>query len=98
MAANHGLFVRQKLTPAFSLFDLVAEMRRQRIAMVQTKDQYMLVHRAVRQLFADQLRVIEAHPYANVDCTGKVLPASADSGDYEEICLAVGELEPGSIA
>ncbi|XP_043232412.1 mediator of DNA damage checkpoint protein 1-like [Amphibalanus amphitrite] len=86
-----GLLKAGKLTPTFSLFDLVAEMRRQRIAMVQTKDQYMLVHRAVRQLFADQLRVIESHPYANVDSAGKVLAASAaaDSGDYEEICLAV---------
>ena len=51
----------------------------------------MLVHRAVRRLFADQLRVIESHPYANVDSVGKVLSASVDSGDYEEICLANGK-------
>ena len=69
-------------------------MRRQRIAMVQTKDQYMLVHRAVRQLFADQLRVIEAHPYANLDSAGQVVKP-ADSGDYEEVCLTNGERRAG---
>jgi len=60
----------QKLTPDFSLFNLVREMRRQRIAMVQTKDQYILVHRAVKELFQEQLKIIEAHPYANVDHNG----------------------------
>jgi protein tyrosine phosphatase len=34
----------------------VKEMRKQRIAMVQTVDQYMLCHRAVRELFLEQLR------------------------------------------
>ncbi len=36
----------------------VKEMRKQRIAMVQTVDQYMLCHRAVRELFLEQLRYI----------------------------------------
>ena len=48
-------------------------MRRQRIAMVQTVDQYILVHRAVRELFLEQLRVIDSHPYENVDDDGNPL-------------------------
>ena len=68
-----------KLPPGFkiSLYALVQDMRRQRIAMVQTVDQYMLCHRAVKQLFLEQLRVIDSHPYENVGCDGR--PLAADS-------------------
>lgn len=38
--------------------------------MVQTKEQYILVHRAVREMFQEQLRVIDAHPYENIDADG----------------------------
>ena len=38
--------------------------------MVQTKDQYILVHRAVKELFQEQLKIIDSHPYANVDQDG----------------------------
>ncbi|CAG0881390.1 unnamed protein product [Cyprideis torosa] len=62
-----------KLVENFSLFDIIADMRRQRIAMVQTRDQYILVHRAVRELFMEQLKMIDAHPYENVDANGEPL-------------------------
>lgn len=45
-------------------------MRTQRIAMVQTKEQYVLVHQAVRELFNEQLRMIDSHPYENIDSNG----------------------------
>ena len=48
-------------------------MRRQRVAMVQTKDQYILVHRALRELFIEQLKMIDAHPYENLDVNGHPL-------------------------
>ena len=64
------LFILQKLTKDFSLLSLVCEMRKQRIAMVQTKEQYVLVHQAVRELFREQLRMIDSHPYENIDCNG----------------------------
>ncbi len=50
-----GLLRTGKLTSDFSLYELVREMRRQRIAMVQTVEQYVLVHRAVRELFQEQV-------------------------------------------
>ncbi|XP_046687176.1 LOW QUALITY PROTEIN: tyrosine-protein phosphatase non-receptor type 12-like, partial [Homalodisca vitripennis] len=65
-----GLLRAGKLTKDFSLLSLVREMRRQRIAMVQTKEQYVLVHQAVRELFREQLRMIDSHPYENIDCNG----------------------------
>ena len=51
-----GLLRTGKLTADFSLYELVRDMRRQRIAMVQTVEQYVLVHRAVRELFQEQVR------------------------------------------
>ena len=51
-------------------------MRRQRVAMVQTKDQYILVHRALRELFIEQLKMIDAHPYENLDVNGHPLICS----------------------
>ncbi|KAG8232560.1 hypothetical protein J437_LFUL008698, partial [Ladona fulva] len=72
-----GLLRAGKLRLDFSLFKLVRDMRKQRIAMVQTKDQYILVHQAVRELFQDQLRMIQSHPYENIDVRGlPILPAS----------------------
>ncbi|KAK2718585.1 hypothetical protein QYM36_005800 [Artemia franciscana] len=60
-------------------------MRRQRIAMVQTKEQYILVHRAVRDLFLDQLKVIDSHPYENLDINGRPRTDEKDEANYENI-------------
>lgn len=38
--------------------------------MVQTKDQYVLVHKAVRELFLEHMKIIDSHPYENVDFAG----------------------------
>ena len=71
-----------KLSSDFSLYELVKDMRRQRIAMVQTVDQYVLVHRAVKELFLEQLRVIDAHPYENVDDDGRPLCGQAKTDEH----------------
>nr|XP_024219457.1 tyrosine-protein phosphatase non-receptor type 12 [Halyomorpha halys] len=65
-----GLLRTGKLTSDFSLLGLIRDMRKQRIAMVQTKEQYVLVHQAVRELFKEQLCMIDSHPYENVDPNG----------------------------
>ena len=85
-----GLLRTGKLTSDFSLYNLVRDMRRQRVAMVQTVDQYILVHRAVKELFLEQLRVIDSHPYENVDDDGHplahdVMHADEDNPDYETV-------------
>jgi len=63
---NNVLLFFQKLTVDFSLFNLVRDMRTQRVAMVQTKEQYILVHQAVRQLLTQQLQIIDSHHYENI--------------------------------
>ncbi|XP_023236807.1 uncharacterized protein DDB_G0283357-like isoform X1 [Centruroides sculpturatus] len=68
-----GLMRMGKLTKSFSLYEIAAEMRRQRVAMVQTKEQYYLVHRAVTAMFEQQLRVIDSHTYENLDEDGEPL-------------------------
>ncbi|PNF17113.1 hypothetical protein B7P43_G09096 [Cryptotermes secundus] len=68
-----GLLRAGKLNKDFSLYKLVQDMRKQRIAMVQTKEQYVLVHQAVRELFREQLRMIDSHPYENIDANGMPL-------------------------
>ncbi|XP_015918846.2 uncharacterized protein [Parasteatoda tepidariorum] len=68
-----GLMRMGKLSKSFNLFNVIADMRRQRIAMVQTKEQYVLVHKAVSSLFEQQLRVIDNHTYENLDEDGEPL-------------------------
>ncbi|RWS26320.1 tyrosine phosphatase-like protein, partial [Leptotrombidium deliense] len=62
-----------RLTEDFSLFNIISDMRRQRIAMVQTQEQYMLCYRAVAALFEQQLKLIDAHTYENLDEDGEPL-------------------------
>ncbi|KFM68304.1 Tyrosine-protein phosphatase non-receptor type 12, partial [Stegodyphus mimosarum] len=62
-----------KLDEDFSLFHIALELRRQRIAMIQTKEQYMLAHRAVATMFEQQLNVIDNHTYENIDEDGEPL-------------------------
>ena len=80
-----GLLRTGKLSEDFSLYSLVREMRKQRIAMVQTVDQYILVHRAVKELFLEQLKVIDAHPYENVDDDGHPISIYKSSDGNEPI-------------
>ena len=79
-----GLLRTGKLSEDFSLYSLVREMRKQRIAMVQTVDQYILVHRAVKELFLEQLKVIDAHPYENVDDEGHPISMLSNLHDFNE--------------
>ncbi|XP_037578323.1 uncharacterized protein LOC119461177 isoform X2 [Dermacentor silvarum] len=74
-----GLMRVGKLTDAFSLYQIIREMRMQRIAMVQTKEQYVLVHRVVAALFEQQLRIIDSHTYENLDEDGEPLLGSGEN-------------------
>jgi len=62
-----------KLNNDFSLYSIIYEMRKQRIAMVQTLEQYILCYKAVAALFQQQLKIIDAHTYENLDEDGEPL-------------------------
>lgn len=53
-----GLVRMGKLDESFNLCNIISEMRQQRMAMVQTLEQYILCHRAVAALFMQQLQLI----------------------------------------
>lgn len=57
----------QRMSPKFSVSDLVIELRKQRPAMVQSLDQYILVNHAIAELFRRQLKISDAHHYVNVE-------------------------------
>ncbi|XP_069693443.1 uncharacterized protein [Periplaneta americana] len=84
-----GLLRAGKLSKDFSLYKLVQDMRKQRIAMVQTKEQYVLVHQAVRELFHEQLRMIDSHPYENIDANGMPLVKEDQEPMYASATVTV---------
>lgn len=62
-----------KLQSDFSLHEIISDMRRQRIALVQTVEQYILCYKAVATLFEQHLKLIDSHTYENVDDDGEPL-------------------------
>ncbi|XP_071476318.1 uncharacterized protein [Diadema antillarum] len=62
----------ERIDQNFSLYDIILDMRKQRHAIVQTKNQYELVHRAVVTLFQNALGIKPeskddfGHNYENV--------------------------------
>ena len=76
------------------MFDIITDMRRQRVAMVQTAEQYLLVYQGVKQLFQEQLKVIDSHPYENLDEDGEPLGMEGEGEGpiqhqhYEEVVLS----------
>lgn len=60
-------------------------MRRQRIAMVQTKEQYILCYRSVATLFEQQLKMIDAHTYENLNEDGEPLANSNENLNHNNI-------------
>ncbi|KAM3847307.1 tyrosine-protein phosphatase non-receptor type 18 isoform 2-T2 [Vipera latastei] len=51
------LLLKERISPYFSIFDIVLEMRKQRPAIVQTQEQYEFVYRAVTEMFRDALAI-----------------------------------------
>ncbi|KAK8394427.1 hypothetical protein O3P69_006545 [Scylla paramamosain] len=62
-------------------------MQQQQMAMVQTSEQYIFLHRVMRELFKERrLMVIDAHPYQNIVTDGAPLILWEES-DYEELYM-----------
>lgn len=80
-----GLLRRGELDPSFDLCSIISEMRQQRMAMVQTLEQYILCHRAVAALFIDQLKLIDDHTYENLDDLGPLDVVEATCQDADSV-------------
>ncbi|KAJ8372662.1 hypothetical protein AAFF_G00280340 [Aldrovandia affinis] len=74
------LLRNQMIPEDFSIFDLVQDMRTQRPSVVQTKEQYELVYRAIQSLFGNYLQMMAAHPStAEVPACPSPSPVSSES-------------------
>lgn len=73
--------LKMQKTDNFSVFDIVANLRRQRMAMVQTKEQYALVYKAVVYLVQEELEKdqMKGHTYVNVPISPPPLSPQEDS-------------------
>lgn len=90
----HGLVRYGKLNSNLSLFKIIQEMRQQRVAMVQTRDQYVLVHKVVGALFEQQLKLLDSHIYQNIDTLLQSRGSStAESPGRLERSKSMGSLE-----
>ncbi|XP_054912824.1 tyrosine-protein phosphatase non-receptor type 22 [Poeciliopsis prolifica] len=54
-----NLLRSQMITSDFNIYNLVQDMRTQRPSVVQTKEQYLLVYRTIRELFQRYLQTME---------------------------------------
>lgn len=79
----------KSLPKSFSICELVCDLRRQRIAMVQSKDQYVLLHQAVAQLFKSYL--IDEGQYTELELDNLGLESKNENDvDDSEIILLNG--------
>ncbi|XP_072134801.1 tyrosine-protein phosphatase non-receptor type 22-like isoform X1 [Mobula birostris] len=62
----------------FSIFALIQEMRTQRPSVVQTKEQYGLVYRAITDLFEKQLELLNTNPSFSIDEQVDELPVTLE--------------------
>ncbi|XP_036447236.1 tyrosine-protein phosphatase non-receptor type 22 isoform X2 [Colossoma macropomum] len=92
-----NLLKRQIIPENFSIFNMVQEMRTQRPSVVQTKEQYELVYRAVKFLFEKYLQMME--PNTNQDKVPSApspIPEDSDSdlSDPEPVIETCLDPEP----
>lgn len=79
-----GLLRSGKIDINFDLCSIISDMRQQRMAMVQTLEQYILCHRTVAALFLNQLKLIDDHVYENLDFFEDVRDAHRPESDAED--------------
>ncbi|XP_015241736.1 PREDICTED: tyrosine-protein phosphatase non-receptor type 12-like isoform X1 [Cyprinodon variegatus] len=58
-----NLLRNQTISSDFNIYNLVQDMRTQRPSVVQTKEQYLLVYRTIRELFRRYLQTMETQNY-----------------------------------
>ncbi|XP_043936630.1 tyrosine-protein phosphatase non-receptor type 18-like [Protopterus annectens] len=81
------LLLTESLSDDFSIFNIILEMRRQRPAIVQTKEQYAFVYNTVAEMFRRQLHQLSHdHDYENV--------TKNSVSSYEDVKSNTEELRP----
>ncbi|XP_076734462.1 tyrosine-protein phosphatase non-receptor type 18 isoform X1 [Maylandia zebra] len=71
----HDLLVTKKITPEFSILNIVLELRRQRPSTVQTKDQFQFIYTAAISMFEQFLQTSKEQVYSTLQFDSRVLGA-----------------------
>ncbi|TSL61246.1 Tyrosine-protein phosphatase non-receptor type 22 [Bagarius yarrelli] len=82
-----NLLKKQMIPEEFNIYDLVYEMRIQRPSIVQTKEQYELVYRAITLLFKNHLQIMESSlKQKEIQAAVPPIPEDTDSkvSDFSE--------------
>ncbi|XP_042080378.1 tyrosine-protein phosphatase non-receptor type 18 [Haplochromis burtoni] len=74
----HDLLVTKKITPEFSILNIVLELRRQRPSTVQTKDQFQFIYTAAISMFEQFLQTSKEQVYSSLQ-TKKTTTAASSS-------------------
>uniref|UniRef100_A0AAX7W5K9 protein-tyrosine-phosphatase n=1 Tax=Astatotilapia calliptera TaxID=8154 RepID=A0AAX7W5K9_ASTCA len=74
----HDLLVTKKITPEFSILNIVLELRRQRPSTVQTKDQFQFIYTAAISMFEQFLQTSKEQVYSTLQ-TKKTTTAASSS-------------------
>ncbi|KAL6483453.1 hypothetical protein MHYP_G00083250 [Metynnis hypsauchen] len=87
-----NLLKRQIIPANFSIFNMVQEMRTQRPSVVQTKEQYELVYKAIKFLFERYLQIME--PNTNQDKVPSAPSPISEDSDSDLSDPSEPDLEP----
>ncbi|GAA6095936.1 tyrosine-protein phosphatase non-receptor type 22 [Tachysurus ichikawai] len=89
-----NLLKKQMIPMDFSIYDLVQEMRTQRPSIVQTKEQYELVYRAITFLFKKHLQMMtSSSEQKEVPAAPPPIPVDSES-EVSDFSESEEELEP----
>ncbi|XP_063320643.1 tyrosine-protein phosphatase non-receptor type 18 [Pelmatolapia mariae] len=83
----HDLLVTKKITPEFSILNIVLELRRQRPSTVQTKDQFQFIYTAAISMFEQFLQTSEEQVYSNLQTKKTTTAASSSNRLSQQVVM-----------
>ncbi|XP_050414764.2 tyrosine-protein phosphatase non-receptor type 12 isoform X2 [Patella vulgata] len=83
-----------KIGKDFSLFDIIAKFREQRQSMVQTPDQYKLVHLVMKNLFEEWIKTYDINNEVDTEqLYYNTRPGKYENVDFEDDYVNTGDFE-----
>nr|XP_014262882.1 tyrosine-protein phosphatase non-receptor type 18 isoform X1 [Maylandia zebra] len=83
----HDLLVTKKITPEFSILNIVLELRRQRPSTVQTKDQFQFIYTAAISMFEQFLQTSKEQVYSTLQTKKTTTAASSSNRLSQQVVM-----------